>query len=52
MDPTLLKVKEVYVPTGNSRGRKKKDPSELKSKPYIKTGKPKGRPRKELKCEM
>jgi hypothetical protein len=45
MDSTMKKTVEVYVPTGNPRGRKKKDPSELKSKPYVKSGKPRGRPR-------
>jgi hypothetical protein len=38
--PDHLKVaKEVYVPTGNPRGR----PSEGKTTKYVKTGKPRGR---------
>jgi hypothetical protein len=46
MDPSLKKEVTEYKPTGRSKGRPKKDPSELKSKPYVKTGNKRGRPSK------
>ena len=45
MDPSLKKTVAEYKPTGGFRGRPRKDPGELKSKLYVKTGKPRGRPR-------